>query len=82
MCSVQSLAAAAAAAGLAVDGHGGRQIAAGLTVAARPQGSEEQMRAGKKVFSVRVCFCLASGLPAQMNHCNSAARREHSKRAA
>lgn len=79
MCSVDSLAAAT---GLAVDGHGGRQIAAGLTVTASSQGSKEQMRAGEKVFSVRVCFSLASGLPARMNHCNSAARREYSKRAA
>lgn len=72
----------AAAALLAVDGHGGRQIAAGLTVTASSQGSEEKMRAGETVFSLRVCFCVASGLTARMNHCNSAAWREYSKRAA
>lgn len=74
MCSVESLAAAA---GLAADGHCGRQTAAGLTVAASSQGNQEQM-----VFRVRACSCLASGPPAPMNRCSSAARREHCKRAA
>lgn len=40
------------------------------------------MRAGETVFSLRVCFCAASGLVVQMNHCNSAALREYSKGAA
>lgn len=54
----------------------------GLAVTASSQGSEAQMRAGETVFSLRVCFCAASGLVVQMNHCNSAALREYSKGAA
>lgn len=45
MCSVESLATAA---GLAADGHGGRQTAAGSTVTASSQGNQEQKRAGEK----------------------------------